>query len=83
MAADKTLKWSPSRYLAPVEMDCPWCAAAVPLAAGEFCGVCIDCGMVLFREPVTGEQKIKVGHSIEADAGCLPLESEELPVTAG
>ena len=32
-----------------VEIDCSWCGSGVPVPAGDFCGVCIDCGTVMFR----------------------------------
>ena len=36
------------------ELSCSWCGSAVPLPAGEFSGVCIDCGTVMFRDPLGG-----------------------------
>lgn len=38
------------RKLEAMELSCSWCASAVPLPAGEYSGVCIDCGTVMFRE---------------------------------
>lgn len=32
-----------------VDVDCSWCGSGVPLPPGEFSGVCIDCGTVMFR----------------------------------
>lgn len=31
------------------ECACTWCGSAVPLPAGDLVGVCISCGMVVFR----------------------------------
>ena len=33
-----------------VELSCSWCGFAVPLPPGEFSGVCIECGTVMFRD---------------------------------
>ncbi len=47
------------RHLRRVEIPCSWCGAPVALADGDFCGVCIDCGTVMFRGPrrrVTGDE---------------------------
>lgn len=33
----------------PIHVDCSWCGSGVPLESGEFSGVCIDCGTVMFR----------------------------------
>lgn len=35
--------------LRAVEISCPWCEADVPLPEGDFSGVCIKCGTVVFR----------------------------------
>lgn len=32
-----------------LELPCSWCGAEVPLAPGDFSGVCISCGTVMFR----------------------------------
>jgi hypothetical protein len=40
------------RRLEAQELSCSWCGYGVPLPAGEFSGVCIDCGTVMFREPL-------------------------------
>jgi len=37
------------KKLEALELSCSWCASPVPLPAGEFSGVCIDCGTVMFR----------------------------------
>lgn len=37
------------RNLRPVEIPCSWCGADVLLPAGDFSGVCIECGTVMFR----------------------------------
>lgn len=36
-------------FLDAVELSCSWCGTDVPLPAGDFSGVCIDCGTVMFR----------------------------------
>ena len=59
--------------LVPVERVCSWCGSAVPLQANELVGVCIGCGMLVFRN--------------EADSGLAPRHRasrchEELPTTA-
>lgn len=58
MEAESIPVWNDPQSLAAVDMDCDWCGASVSLNSGEFCGVCIDCGMVMFRErtaPGAGE----------------------------
>ncbi len=37
------------------ELACSWCGTAVPLPSGDFSGVCIDCGTVMFRGPLNFE----------------------------
>ncbi len=37
------------RNLKAVDISCPWCGAGVPLPDGDFSGVCIECGTVVFR----------------------------------
>lgn len=32
-----------------IELPCTWCGSEVPLPPGEFSGVCISCGTVMFR----------------------------------
>jgi hypothetical protein len=32
------------------QVSCSWCAAGVPLPAGDEVGVCIECGAVVFRD---------------------------------
>lgn len=57
MEAESIPVWIDPQSLAPVVMDCDWCGKQVTLHHGEFCGVCIDCGMVMFRErPEVPEQ---------------------------
>ena len=41
-----------------VQVDCAWCGSDVPVSAGDFCGVCIDCGTVMFR-PAKAQQARK------------------------
>ena len=40
------------RHLGSQELPCSWCGSSVPLPAGDFSGVCIDCGTVVFRRPL-------------------------------
>lgn len=40
------------RRIGSMELPCSWCGTSVPLPAGEFSGVCIDCGTVMFRNPL-------------------------------
>lgn len=58
MEAESIPVWTDPKSLSPMEMVCEWCGTQVPLQEGEFCGVCIDCGMVMFREGMNS------GHSI-------------------
>lgn len=37
------------RITGEVELQCSWCGASVPLPAGDYSSVCIDCGTVMFR----------------------------------
>ncbi|MHB1389726.1 MAG: hypothetical protein ACYCXF_00600 [Thermoleophilia bacterium] len=39
-------------FLRQVEVGCSWCDCEVPLPAGDFSGVCIECGTVVFRPVV-------------------------------
>ncbi len=50
MEAMSGIDWTDSMCLDAVERDCSWCGTRVPLPAGELCGVCIDCGTVVFRD---------------------------------
>jgi hypothetical protein len=52
MMTHASTTWSDSHNLGPVDLDCAWCDSSVPLPAGEFCGVCINCGMVMFRDSI-------------------------------
>lgn len=38
-----------------LELACSWCGTGVPLPEGEFSGVCIDCGTVMFRKPLADD----------------------------
>ena len=49
MAVDSISEKFRSRRPGALELSCSWCGSAVPLPAGEFSGVCIDCGTVMFR----------------------------------
>lgn len=35
--------------LSSIEVNCSWCCSRVPLPAGDYSGVCIECGTVVFR----------------------------------
>ncbi len=37
------------RGLQLAKVPCSWCGEEVPLPAGDFSGVCIECGTVMFR----------------------------------
>ena len=39
------------RGLELASVPCSWCGEDVPLPAGDFSGVCIECGTVMFRGP--------------------------------
>lgn len=55
MPADPTVdRLKPLKHKA-VELSCSWCGSAVPLPPGEFSGVCIDCGTVMFRDPILAD----------------------------
>ena len=47
-----------SRRPESTELPCSWCGSIVPLPEGEFSGVCIECGTVMFRG------------GMDADAAC-------------
>ncbi|MHB9053321.1 MAG: hypothetical protein ACYC5F_04945 [Thermoleophilia bacterium] len=51
MPAKGTIEFKVRRF-GPTELSCSWCGSGVPLPAGEFSGVCIDCGTVMFRNPL-------------------------------
>lgn len=38
--------------LGTVDLPCSWCGSAVRLFEGDYSGVCIDCGTVMFRRSV-------------------------------
>ncbi len=50
MPADFASKRARKCFPSPVEVACSWCGSGVPLPAGDFSGVCIDCGTVMFRD---------------------------------
>ena len=76
MAEDRIFKgFQLHRHLRSVELPCSWCGADVPLPAGDFSGVCIECGTVMFRHP---RRRIKSGEELLASLG-----SAAVPVTAG
>lgn len=35
---------------AAAELSCSWCDELVPVPAGDYSGVCIRCGTVMFRD---------------------------------
>lgn len=39
-------------HLGVVDLPCSWCGSAVRLFDGDYSGVCIDCGTVMFRKSV-------------------------------
>ena len=50
MAAETGFKgFQLHRNLQTVKISCSWCGTGVPLPAGDFSGVCIECGTVMFR----------------------------------
>ena len=55
MPADRAFKgFELHHHLGFLEVACSWCGSSVPLPAGDFSGVCIDCGTVMFRRSCRG-----------------------------
>ncbi len=54
MEAESIPVWDEPENLSRLQMVCEWCGTDVLLEEGEFCGVCIDCGMVMFRDGSSG-----------------------------
>lgn len=50
MLAEIASKGATQRYPLSVKLACSWCGSDVPLPSGDFSGVCIDCGTVMFRD---------------------------------
>ncbi len=81
MEAESIPVWVDPKTLSPVDMDCDWCGAGVSLHEGEFCGVCIDCGMVMFRDmPVAGRKAPGPGDRPAARSDCQPVTSCRPPL---
>lgn len=51
MLAEIASKGATQRYPLSVKVACSWCGSGVPLPSGDYSGVCIDCGTVMFRDP--------------------------------
>ncbi|MHB0866903.1 MAG: hypothetical protein ACYC6B_00510 [Thermoleophilia bacterium] len=56
-------------FLRPVEVGCSWCDCIVPLPAGYFSGVCIDCGAVVFR-PGAERGRLKTAGQMVSSLPC-------------
>jgi len=50
MPADFASRLARRSFPPSEEVACSWCGCGVPLLAGDFSGVCIDCGTVMFRD---------------------------------
>ncbi len=55
MPADVMSRTFSLRGSVALELACSWCGSGVPLPEGEFSGVCIDCGTVMFRGPLNDD----------------------------
>ncbi len=55
MPADVMSRTFRFRRSEALELACSWCGSGVPLPEGEFSGVCIDCGTVMFRKPLNDD----------------------------
>lgn len=53
-------------FLRPVEVGCSWCECTVPLPAGDFSGVCIECGTVVFRPAAQQGRRETAGQMISS-----------------
>lgn len=49
MPADNVFNGLKITHIGAVDMACSWCEATVPLPEGDYSGVCIGCGTVMFR----------------------------------
>lgn len=74
MLTRKTPDWLESKKLGPVDLTCSWCSSDIPIPEGDLCGVCIECGMVMFREPIK--------RSVSDDLDSYPLEPTRESVAA-
>lgn len=78
MPAESIPRWLGSHKLEAADMSCDWCEATVPVSEGDLCAVCIDCGMVIFRERIS-----RRGALGGAPGRTAAFETAGLPVTAG
>ena len=77
MEAESIPKWIKSGKLLPAELACNWCSAPVPLMADELCGVCINCGTVMFRDPLRPDRPAASAFERDTASG-----AESLPAPA-
>ncbi len=78
MPAESIPRWLGSHKLEAADLSCDWCEAIVPVPEGDLCAVCIDCGMVIFRERIS-RQRILDGSS----GRTVVFDGAGLPATAG
>ncbi|MFA6001488.1 MAG: hypothetical protein WC828_05170 [Thermoleophilia bacterium] len=78
MLAEIASKGAAQRYPLSVKVACSWCGSFVPLPSGDFCGVCIDCGTVMFRDP--GISNITSHHDFEQ---CIKSMEESIASQIG
>ena len=63
--------------LGTIDLPCSWCGAAVRLFDGDYSGVCLDCGTVMFRKSIYND------YLDEPDVFRPGIIEKELPPSPG
>lgn len=68
--------------LGAVDLACSWCGSAVRLFEGDYSGVCIDCGTVMFRKSVFCDGSDERGSWRQGTIGAKVPPPSEAPLGA-